>query len=241
MSDRPAFKPNITNVMSNWVYGVPVAGAQKRPNLQVKVFNNVPRIVVKTNVPDDRNNGRIDFNVDLSTFTVAMKMLRELAEGKREGKIEIDFIDDFVAGKKLDKKIKLATLRFDVERESGKLFIAVLANNRPKIQFFFGPSQFHAISVNGEPMSEADLSRQYAYGFAHQWETLVSHLLISEFNPDAKNVAKMPGTFNQGGGQQQNRNQGGGGGYQQNNNGGGGQSKAKSFDAEFGDDGIEDW
>lgn len=242
MSDRPAIKLNPTNVMSNWVYGIPVGGAQKRPNLQVKVLRNVPRISVKTNVPDDRNHGRIDFNVDLSTFIVAMNMLEELALGKRQEKIEIHYIDDFVAGKKLDKPIRIATLRFDVEADTGRIYIAVLANNRPKVQFFFGPSKFHGISINGEPMSEGDLSRQYAIGFARQWAEMVPNLIISEFDQDARNVAKPP-SMQQGGG---NRQQGGGGnrqqgGGQQHSNQGGGGGGAKSFESEFGGDGLGDW
>lgn len=232
MSDnnRPAPKLNVFSVMSNWLFADPVMGSNKRPNLRVGVYGNVPRVTVKTNVEGDRNNGKIDFNTDLATFAAAMSKLRAIAEKKSEADCyNFDYIDDFVAGKKLDKPVIISTLQVGRDKESGRLYIAVLAPegmNRPRIRFFFGPSKYHNIRHrDGSDVSAAEMSEAYAIGFLEPACQIVYNLMISEFNPDAKNVAKPfegggQGGNRQGGGGFNNNRQGGGGGYNNNRQGG---------------------
>jgi len=234
--NRAPIKPTPLDVMSTWLFTEPTAGATKRPNFRVKVIGNVPRFVVKTNVPDDKNNGRIDFNMDVETFAVIMHKIEELANGGDKG-YDVEYVDDFIAGKKLDKPVTIATVKIGRDRSNGKIFIAVLGYNRPKIQFFFGPSKFHAIkNSDGSELSEAEVSNAYAMGFVKSFSPIVYNLLCSEFNPDAKNVAKAP---TQGGGFGGGGNQGGGGGnYQQRNSGGGNAGGG----GDFGDvEGFGDW
>jgi hypothetical protein len=255
MSDnqRPPQKLTIFNVMSMWMYADPVMGATKRPNLRVGVFGNVPRISVRTNVEGDRNNGKIDFNTDLATFAAAMSSLKKIAEGTaKEDCYNFDYIDDFVAGKKLDRPVVISTLQVGRDKETGRLYIAVLApesQNRPRIRFFFGPSKYHNIRLrDGSPLGAAEMSEAYAIGFLEPACQLVYTMLAGDhFDENAKNVAKMvvPG---QGGGNSggYNNNRGGNGGYNNNRGGGngggynnnrGGQAQAPAamddFDAEI--------
>lgn len=216
MSDqpnRPAFAPNPLDVMSTWLFAEPVAGSTRRPNLRIKVMGNVPRITVKTNVQDDKNHGKIDFNTDLATFSVIMHKIEQMAEGKDDKGFTAEYNDDFVAGKKLDRPMTLASVKVGKDRDTGKLFLAVLSNNRPKIQFFFGPSKYHALKHgDGSMMTDAEVSAAYAIGFVKSMTPMVQALLVNEFNADAKNVAKAPvgaggggGGFQQRGGQQPQR------------------------------------
>lgn len=225
--NRPPIRPNPFSVMSTWMFADPVAGATRRPNLRIRVVGNVPRISVRTNVPDDRNNGVIDFNTDLATFAVILRAIRDIADGKVESR-KFNYIDDFVAGKKLDKPVVVSTVHIGKDRESGRVFMSVLGYNRPKIRFFFGPSKYHAmVNGDGSEISEAEVSAAYAHGFVDSYLPLVLQLLVTEFNPEAKNVAKPPSA--QGGGGQR-----GGGGYQNRggSSGGGGAdfSDVENFD-----------
>lgn len=226
--NRPPIKPTVFDVMSNWMFADPVAGATKRPNFRVKVLGNVPRLVVKTNVPDDKNNGRIDFNMDTATFAVIMNKLEELGKGGSES-YNFEYNDDYLAGKKLDKQLTIATTKIGRDPQTGRVYIAVLGYERPKIQFFFGPSKYHAIKRgDGSELTEEELSNAYTLGFVKWVAPLVHNLLVSEFNPDAKNVAKAPTA----------PGQGGGGGYQRQ------QPKAPSGDFGSDFDGVEgfgDW
>lgn len=203
MSDSPRepFTPTIFNVMSMWLYADPVMGSTKRPDLRIDVFGNVPRITVRTKVEGDKNNGKIEFKTDLPTFATAMHMLKRIADGTAtEDLYNFDYRDDFVAGKKLDQQIIISTLQVGRDKD-GRLYIAVLApmsQNRPRIQFFFGPSKFHDIRTrDGQQLSARAMSEAYAVGFLEPATRLVEHMLVTKFDPDAKNVAKPP---QQGGG-----------------------------------------
>lgn len=205
---RPPYQPNFLDVMSTWVFGEPAEGATKRPQFRVKVMGNVPRLMVKTQVPNDKNNGRIDFNLDLPTFTSILHVIEEIVKGNRE-KAEFQYIDDFVGGKKLDQKIVVSRLLVG-RGDNGRIYIAIIGHERPKIRFYFGPSQYHNAVVDGQE-DEKLLSEIYAMGFVGWAGPVVRQMLLEKFDPEAKNVAKMP---TQQGGQ-------GGGGY--NRGGGGGQ------------------
>lgn len=250
MSNQPQrtpLDPNIFDVMSNWLFADPVPGNQKRPNLRIKVLGNVPRITVKTNVDNDKNHGKIDFQTDLATFSAMIAKLIAMAEGTDTSDgYNFDYKDDFLAGKKLDKEIIISTAQIGRDQQTGRLYIAILSGDksRPRIQFFFGPSRYHDIRRrDGSPLTPRELSEAYAIGFCKPAARLVEQLLITTFNPDARNVAKAPvpdggGGFNQGGGNRggggYNNNQGGGGGYnnnrQQQSSGGFDDSAIADFD-----------
>lgn len=234
----PAPVLNVFSVMSNWMFADPVEGSQKRPSMRVGVFGNVPRITVKTNVQNDINHGKIDFNMDLATFAVGMAYLQDLVEGKdvpQEQKFE--YQDDFVAGKKLDKIITLATWVIG-KATDGRIYMAVISSQqqRPRIRFFFGPTKYHDIkNGDGSQVGADKISAAYARGFARSSEQLVYILLGGpSFDPNAKNVAN-PANFGGGGGQGGGKPayNGGGGQRPQYNGGGGkpaGEAELPSFD-----------
>jgi uncharacterized membrane protein YgcG len=237
---RPALDPNILDVMSNWLFTDPVPGASKRPNFRIKVLGNVPRISVKTNVDGDKMFGKIDFQTDLATFGTILALASDMAEGRDESEgYSWDYKDDFLAGKKLDREMVLSTLQIGRDRESGRMYVAVISSDksRPRIQFWFGPTKYHDIrNRDGSPLTPKKLSESFARGFLKPMGDIVVQMLMTTFNPDAKNVAKSmaPGGGGGGGYQQQGRggnnygggNQGGGNSYQ-----GGGQSRAPATDA----------
>lgn len=242
---RKPIKLTPFDVMSNWLYADPVAGAQKRPHFQLKILGNVPRFIVKTKVPDDRDYGKIEFNTDIYTFMVIIDAIRDLGEGKEEGSMMVEYNDHiFVNGQRSERPVTKATIKLGVDRETSRVYIAVLGHNRPKIQFFFGPSNFHAVKHgDGSDRDVAEISRRYARACASAWSKMAMGLIKDNFDEDAKNVAKpMGGPNQQGGGQRQ----GGGNNYggQRQGGGGGGQAPAPapaaapdvgSFD-DFGDD-----
>jgi len=225
--NRAPLDPNILDVMSNWLFTDPVAGASKRPNFRVKVLGNVPRISVKTNVENDKQFGKIDFQTDLATWGTIIALANDMAEGRDDSDgYNWDYKDDFLAGKKLDREMVLSTLQIGRDRESGRMYISVLSSDksRPRIQFWFGPTKYHDIRHrDGSPLAPRKLSESFARGFLKPISELVSHLLISQFNPDAKNVAKAGPQMGGGGGggynnQGRGGNGGGGGNYGGGNN-----------------------
>lgn len=233
------------SVMSTWLHADPVEGSQKRPNLRFGVFGNVPRLTVKTNVNGDLNNGKIEFKTDLATFAAAMKYARDLADGKDVPQ-ERKFIhqDDFVGGKKIDKIIPITSLVIGREQSSGRIYIALISSQqqRPRIRFFFGPSKYHTIlNGDGSPISPKEMSESYATGFLEPATAIIYQMMITSFDPNAKNVAN-PANFG-GGGQGGGGRQGGGGynGGQRGGNGGGAPSGyGRPASGGFQDNGFDD-
>jgi hypothetical protein len=216
----PAPTLNAFAVMSNWLFAAPVSGGSKRPSFRFQVIGNVPRMVVKTGVEGDMNHGKIDFRCDLPTFGAMVHYVRQLLDGKDVPAERIfTYEDDFVAGKKLDKPMVLAKLMVGREAESGRIYIAIISTqpNRPRIRFFFGPAKYHNITnADGSTISPKEMSEAYAYGFVVPAEAVVYNLMVSQFDPNAKNVAN-PANFAGGGGGGQ-----GGGGFNRGGQGGGG-------------------
>lgn len=213
----PERKLNQGDMMNNWLYAPPVEQGGKRPNLRVRMTGNSPRFVVKTNVPNDANNGRIEFNTDYITFNVILNTIVRVVKGEITDRVVFDYKDNYVAGKKLDSEMVLSKLEVG-RRKDGRVFIAVRSTQqgRPNIAFTFEPSRFHGVAtIGGTELTPAQVSEMYAMGWVDMQLTILSHVLNTDFDPDGKGVAKPPQMQGgQGGGGYQNRG-GNGGGYQQ--------------------------
>lgn len=213
--NRAPIKLTQFDVFSNWMYAdAPVAGAQKPGTFRLKVLGNVPRFIVKTNVPDDKDYGKIEFNTDVPTFMAVIKLIEDLAEGREEGSFTLEYNDHvFMAGgQRSEKPVTKASIKIGKDKDSGRIYIAVLGYNRPKIQFFFGPAKRHDMKGgDGSAIDPGFVSRTYARACAAAWSELAMGLLNQNFDKEAKNVAKPmgPPQGNNGGGQ-------GGGGQRQN-------------------------
>jgi len=196
MSQNKPIPLNTLDVFSNWMYGEVQPGAEKAPTFRVQVIKNVPRFTVKTNIPNDKDHGRIEFNCDMPTFAVIMKTITDLANGVGSGG-RFQYNDHiFMNNQRSEKPLTKATLLVGKDPKTGKLFIAILGYNRPNIQFFFGPSRFHKLlKSDGSEYTEAEVSVQYAHGFVTSFAPVVYNLLVSQFDDTAKNVPKpfVPG------------------------------------------------
>lgn len=263
MAEQRPFKKeyNQPDVMSNWLYAKPVEQGGKRPNLRAKVIKNVPRFTVKTNVQGDTNNGNIDFQMDYPTFCAILNTIVDIADGTETNTVRFEYIDDFVAGKKLSERVVLTTVEIGRTKD-GEVYFAVLSSQqgRPRIQFIFGPSKFHSVTYKNAEIPQAKISEAYAKGFAKMYLEMIAPLLIQHFDEEGRNVARAPqdqkgnggygggnggGGYrsNQGGGNYRSNNQQGGGGYNRGNQGGGapGNPSANNQDDFAGADDFSDF
>lgn len=241
---QPANAPilNIFSVMSNWLHAEPVEGAQKRPNIRFQVLGNVPRIVVRTNLPNDINYGRIEFKTDLATFTAAMHYAQKLADNAPDVPQERRFVyqDDFLAGKRLDKTMVISQLVIGRDAQTSRLYMAIVSSQqqRPRIRFYFGPSKYHDIlNEEGQSITPKEMSEMYAIGFLKPAYDLTTQLLMQDFDPNGRNVANPANFTNNTGGGQQSQQGGFNGGGQQRQQQSGGYSApaAAGFDADIPD------
>jgi hypothetical protein len=127
--------------------------------------------------------------------------------------------------------------------EFGKVWVSLQVYKRPNIQFFFGKDTFNNLyHENGQPYSDAEISRAFASGWLARIEEVVPVLLRERYNhektlPKAKQGqgggnTQSGGSYNRGGGNQ------GGGGYQNNqrSESSGSSGKSESFDDDLADD-----
>lgn len=242
MSDMP--KGNALKERKLKLQADPLDNAQQRngrsmaPSLTIAVVDNQPRFTVYTNVEGDKQNGKIEGNMDAYTFYAVMQVIRDIASNKfvdpETGKPADSalipnkgfFFDPQTKKRSESAVVKSKTI---VGRDEHKrLFIGLAAKGRPFAKFIFGPSEFHAMEdKNGKPLSSELSSNFYGMAFANLLEKMVAQILVDEFvsqeDLDAKREAnKQQNRGGGGGGNNYQRGNGGGNNYQRGNNNGGG-------------------
>lgn len=205
---------------------VPCPGVQGKWSSLIWGFHaNNPRLTVFTNDPNDsgadKGYGKISANLDMPVFYAFLAEFDKIIEGPPDQKCTIEnknYI--FPGGKKSDKPVVVSNLHFGKNKD-GVIWLSVTApanQNRPKIMFTFGPSDFHQfIRGTGEPMTAAEVSQAFARGYIRILENMVANLAVNNYEePPKKDAPGGGGGYgNRGGG-------GGGGGYGGGGNRGGG-------------------
>ena len=188
----------------------------KRSSLIWGVYSNNPRLTVYTGDPEDSTErtgyGKIAANLDTPTFFAFIEMLEASAKSTEECKQKIDNKGfTWFGGKRSEVPVVLNSLIVGKDAE-GCVFISVVADNRPIIKFFIGPSESHALyHSTGKPFTKAESSSLYAIAYCQLLRNMVGNVLVSEY---VEEVAKKP--YNPQGGN--NNNQGGGGYSKPQNN-----------------------
>lgn len=194
----------------------------KYASLQWGLFSNNPRITVYTNDPNDngpdKGYGKISANLDLPVFAAFLHQLDKVIDGPADTKIGIEnknFI--FPGGKRSEKPVVVSTLWFGKDKE-GIVWVSVVAQNRPKIQFKFGGGQnFHNfMHGDGTPFTAGEWSQLCAKGNLNILEHMMPALAVTNYVEPPKKDAPRSG----GGGGSYGGNRGGNSGG--NSSGGGG-------------------
>jgi len=197
----------------------PVANGGERPvTLVCTVKKNRPVIVVKTNVPGDKQFGQIQAEwPDAMSFEMFLEELENAdkieATKRTAGKIS-DF--PFQQGGR-SKELKLAATAFVGREQDGTVYIAVVSwdQSRPVVKIPVRPSQYmNWIGPDGQPLSAEAASLRFARAYARTVRGIMHQVLINEYEPPAPRPQNGGGGGGYGGG-------GGGGGYQNQNRGGG--------------------
>lgn len=207
-------------------------GMEGEPTLRAAYYENNPRLVVKTKVPNDRNNGKIEAALSNRAFFAVLRAVEMLANSKEPGVICMDNKGHRFVEKKRDPNPSImSTIKIEKNAE-GVISICVSAGkNRPLIEFFFLNETYHQFRSAEGPMPVGIASRLFALGWVDTMREYMTLVIEKNYKRPAwmdrnRQGGQGGGGWN-GGGQQQggwNRNGGGqqGGG---NWNGGGGQQQ----------------
>lgn len=139
------------------------------PRLYWAIFDGNPRIVVRTQDPNDKDNnyGTIVAPMDPIIMSVLSDIIRQAAEAEPGWRQKITNKSTWHNGQKLQEPTRINDIIVGKDSE-GCVYIALHEDNRPNLRFLFGPSSFHYLIKNdGSPLSKAELSVLFAKGYAN--------------------------------------------------------------------------
>lgn len=191
---------------------------------------NSVRFDIWSNLPGDKNDGRITLDVPYAIMYTYLAMVKHYAEPSTPA--DRSYIEmtgfTFYGGKKSDKPEVLGKL-YAGKDEAGVVFISVQLpdSTRPKIMFPLIDQMFSRIITAQGPMNKAAASALYARGYVTALELFLQHH-CSEAYVDKSQQSKGGNGGGYGGGNGGNNY---GGGNSGGNNYGGGNSQSSGGDA----------
>lgn len=210
------------------------------PRLYWAIFDGNPRIVVRTQDPNDKDNnyGTIVAPMDPIIMSVLSDIIRQAADAEPGWRQKITNKSTWHNGQKLQEPTRINDIIVGKDSE-GCVYIALHEDNRPNLRFLFGPSSFHYLIKNdGSPLSKAELSVLFAKGYANMVMQAVGTIIgyssyagVYKEHEGGKNTSYRPsgnngGNYSNGGnrgnwGNKGNWNNRGNGQWNNRGNGGG--------------------
>jgi hypothetical protein len=210
------------------------------PRLYWAIFDGNPRIVVRTQDPNDKDNnyGTIVAPMDPIIMSVLSDIIRQAADAEPGWRQKITNKSTWHNGQKLQEPTRINDIIVGKDSE-GCVYIALHEDNRPNLRFLFGPSSFHYLIKNdGSPLSKAELSVLFAKGYANMVMQAVGTIIgyssyagVYKEHEGEKNTSYRPsgnngGNYSNGGnrgnwGNKGNWNNRGNGQWNNRSNGGG--------------------
>lgn len=226
MADQPVKRQTYLDDLRAKLFAQPLQGGTKRPILTFgfvtrKYDTNCAEIKIKTNVPNDADNGQIKVVVPMRDLFGYFRSIESMAKqpGKQERSIRV--YATFAKGGKVDP-YPAAMIHMGKE-DDGRMYIAVTKKNRPNIKFYMCPDEMYRLVVNGEELTTEQMYAENALGYIDMirgiFQTIMDRDYVAWENPYTN------GGGNNGGGQR-----GGNGGGGNNNSGGGNNQSSASYD-----------
>jgi len=183
---RPTYKNTILNEFRMRLIGSTLQGADRPPTLTFKVKKNRPHVSVWTNLPNDKNKGMIEADLDFPSFEVLLGLMESIESLPPGENRAIKCLDQVWAQGGPSKDLKPIS-KVVVGREAdGTAFLSVLSwdSTRPVIKFPIRPSRYHQfIKADGSPMDEQTASLLYAPAWARVLRGLIWDMLRTEYVP----------------------------------------------------------
>lgn len=188
------------------------------PTLRPAVFENNPRLVVKTKVPNDRNNGKIEAAMSGRAWGSFLRELEMLANNPAPDKVFLDNKGHRFVDKKRDPNPSLMSCICIEKADNGVITLTISAGkNRPLIPFPFLDCTYHQWrEANGQAMTLARSSQLYALGWVDEMRLLMNAVRAANYVKPAWMERFAQQRQQQGGGQGGNSYGGGGGGGNNN-------------------------
>ncbi|QTH80355.1 hypothetical protein PA10_00155 [Pseudomonas phage pPa_SNUABM_DT01] len=200
-------------------------GMEGDPTLRPAYYENNPRLVVKTKVPNDKNNGKIEAALSNRAFYSVLRALEMVAESSSPIVVFLDNKGHRFVDKKRDPNPSIMSCIKLEKNNEGVISICISAGkNRPLIEFPFLDCTYHQFRDGNGSMPVSTASKLYCLG----WIDVMREYLPAVIEKHYAKPAWMARREQGGGGNNNwgNRggNSGGGGNWNNGGNRGGQQS-----------------
>lgn len=196
-------------------------GMEGEPTLRPSYYENNPRLVVKTKVPNDKNNGKIEAALSNRAFFSVMRAVELVAGSKEPCQVFLDNKGHRFVDKKRDPNPSIMSCIKIEKNNEGVISICISAGkNRPLIEFPFLDCTYHQFRDGNGPMGVAIASRIYALAWVDVMREYMGKVIDRHYKRPAW-MDRNNGGGQQGGGWNRGGQQGGGGNNNWNNNRGG--------------------
>ena len=231
---RPAgnFTPRAKNALDEKklnLEGTLLQGATRNPTWSVAMIANQLRVTCYSNLPNDKDNGRIEAKMSSIAMHAFLSAL-EYVIG-HDDKCSFPFECYTVRNGDWKNPVLESTLYVGRNGE-GVIYVGIVSadDSRPRLNFPMRPNNFHAFidGATKSPLGEKLSSQFWASGYLHLMRNLTSSVLDTHFKeppPRPQGGGNGGGNFNRSGGGGGGYNRGGGGGYNRGGNGGGGYNR----------------
>lgn len=206
----------------------------KYASLSFKVFKGNPRLQVRTNNPDDRENyGTIAVPMTMPVFSAFIHAWESAIDAPAESKFTIE-CENFPKGQRQGPGVRpelMHVIHVGKDADGVVSLMVVDAKNprRDKIKFEVTAPRFITVLEKGQPMDRARASEY----FSRVWTRLLRDVVTQE----AVRTWEKPAQYNPQGGGNGGYQRGGGGGYQRGGDQGG---RGNDYQSRGGDQGGRD-
>lgn len=184
-------------------------GMEGIPTLRPAYYENNPRLVVRTKVPNDKNHGMIDAKMSNRAFFAVLNALEHVAKSEQPTVLFMDNKGHRFVDKKRDPNPSIMSVIKMEKNNEGVISICISAgNNRPRIEFPFIDEDYHNFRDANGPMPVSLASRLYCLGWIDTMREYVGTVIEKTYT----RPAWMDRGNQQGGGNWNNNNRGGGNG-----------------------------
>lgn len=161
----------------------------KKAQLVFGIHANNPRVTVYTGDPSEASNdkagyGKIQANLDAPIFETFIGMIEHAATVREEWSAKIENKNyTWYSGKRSDKPVLLSELWVGRSKD-GLVWVSVISadQNRPKLRFYFTPSEFHHfVKRTGEPFAKDEVNNLYALGYARLLRGVSQQVLVNHY------------------------------------------------------------
>ncbi len=200
------------------MYGEKINGAKQAPSfLFYLTEDGNPRIDVYTGVEGDKDNGLIRAAMDIRTARALLELGEVVVDNSGPCRYYItnrNYL--WPGGKRSDSPVEVSKTVIG-KAEDGRIYISVVAKDRPKAIFYMTAPFFHnLVDAENQPVPKDIESRLFARGYFKHVGELLANVATATYKEPAPR-----GQHGGGGGNNNNYNNRGGNGGGGNNNGGG--------------------